>query len=67
MKQSPLFSGIVYFFLGGLFTYFAIQDVQDSGWDFFSYLLVILATVDFGSGIKLIFLYFASKNRPKKQ
>lgn len=67
MKRSPLFSGIVYFFLGGLFTYFAIQDVQESGWGYFVYLLVILATIDFGSGLKLILFYFSHKNRVKKE
>ena len=35
MKRSPLFSGIVYFLLGRLFTYFAIENVQKNGWGFF--------------------------------
>jgi hypothetical protein len=66
MRQSPLFSGIVYFLLGILFTYFAIQDVQASGWGFFVYLLVILAAFDFGSGIKMITFHFLYKNRVNK-
>lgn len=66
MRQSPLFSGIVYLFLGILFTIFAIQDVQASGWGFFVYLLVILAAFDFGSGLKMIAFHFVSKNKDKK-
>lgn len=66
MKQSPLFSGIVYILLGSLFTYFAIQNVNDTGWGFFSYLLVALATFDFGSGIRMILFHFKLKNIQKK-
>lgn len=65
MRQSPMFSGVVYLFLGGLFTYFAVQDVQQNGWGFFPYLLVTLATFDLGSGIKVI-LYSISKKQEKK-
>ncbi|MEH7180966.1 YdiK family protein [Neobacillus vireti] len=66
MRRSPMFSGIIYFVLGGLFTYFAIEDVQQNGWGFFSYLLVLLATFDFGSGIRMIFLHNRYKEKPKK-
>lgn len=66
MKQSPLFSGIVYILLGSLFTYFAIQNVNESGWGFFSYLLVVLATFDFGSGIRMILFHFKLKQIQKK-
>jgi hypothetical protein len=66
MKQSPLFSGIVYILLGSLFTYFAIQNVNESGWGFFSYLLVALATFDFGSGIRMILFHFKLKQIQKK-
>ncbi|MBT2638900.1 YdiK family protein [Bacillus sp. ISL-39] len=66
MKQSPIFSGIVYILLGSLFTYFAIQNVNETGWGFFSYLLVALATFDFGSGIRMIMFHFKLKNIQKK-
>jgi hypothetical protein len=67
MKRSPLFSGFIYILLGSLFTYFAIEDVSENGWGFFSYLLVILATFDFGSGIRIIFFYNKYKNQMKKK
>ncbi|MGG1680097.1 YdiK family protein [Neobacillus sp. NRS-1170] len=66
MRRSPLFSGLIYFLLGGLFTYFAVDEVQTNGWGFFSYLLVILATFDFGSGLKMITLHFKYKNKVDK-
>ncbi|WP_462412671.1 YdiK family protein [Neobacillus sp. Marseille-QA0830] len=66
MRRSPFVSGLIYFLIGGLFTFFAIDDVQENGWGFFSYLLVILATFDFGSGIKLIAFHFKYKDQLKK-
>ncbi|MBM4765369.1 YdiK family protein [Bacillus sp. B15-48] len=66
MKQSPLFSGIVYLVLGLLFTYVAILTVNETGWGFFSYLLVLLATFDIGAGIRMIQFHFKLKNVPKK-
>ncbi|MEH7336288.1 YdiK family protein [Neobacillus drentensis] len=66
MRRSPLISGLIYFLLGSLFTYFAIDDVQSNGWGFFSYLLVVLATFDFGSGLKMITIHFKYKNKVDK-
>ncbi|AIE58768.1 YdiK family protein [Bacillus methanolicus] len=62
MRQSPLISGIFYIMLGTLFTFFAIQNVNEAGWGFFTYLLVILATFDIGSGIRMIAFHFKIKN-----
>jgi hypothetical protein len=66
MKKSPLFSGFIYLFLGLLFTYFAIQNVQDSGWGIFAILLVILATFDCGSGLKILLSSFLLKKNKQK-
>jgi hypothetical protein len=66
MRRTPLFSGFIYILLGSLFTYFAIQDVQQNGWGFFSYLLVFLATFDFGTGLKIIFFSYRYKDKIKK-
>ncbi|MFK4998533.1 DUF4305 domain-containing protein [Bacillus sp. N9] len=46
--RSPLASGILYIFLGVVFTYFAIQQVIVKDWNFIAYLLLIIATFDFG-------------------
>ncbi|WP_409252642.1 YdiK family protein [Bacillus sp. SCS-153A] len=61
MRRSPLFSGILYILLGVLFTYFAIRNVNDHGWGFFSYLMVLLATLDFVSGFRMVAMHFKIK------
>ncbi|WP_174735133.1 YdiK family protein [Mesobacillus harenae] len=66
MMQSPLRSGIVYIVLGLLFTFFAISNVNESGWGFFTYLLVMLATFDLGSGIRRVLLHFKLKQTNSK-
>ncbi|WP_428910577.1 YdiK family protein [Niallia sp. Krafla_26] len=64
MRRSPLFSGIIYVVLGIIFTLLAIQYVNsDGGWSFFSILLVILATFDFGSGLRMIKIHFILKKQ----
>ncbi|AMM91436.1 YdiK family protein [Peribacillus simplex] len=68
-RQSPLFMGIIYAGLGALFTAIAIQTVSSSGWGIFAYILVLIATLDFGSGLRMIMLHFkikaAQKNKKK--
>ncbi|MED1490074.1 YdiK family protein [Bacillus smithii] len=66
MKQTMLSSGIIYLLIGSLFTYMAIQNVNSNGFGFFTYLLIILATLDVGSGIRIIFYYFRTKSGYKK-
>jgi hypothetical protein len=66
MRQTPIVSGFLYILLGLLFTYFAVKNVQEDGWGFFSYLLIILATFDLGAGIKMVGIHFKIKNATKK-
>ncbi|MEM5596838.1 YdiK family protein [Niallia circulans] len=62
MRRSPLFSGVLYIIFGAFFIYFAVHDLQrNQEWGFYTYLLVILATFDIGSGIKLINFHFFLK------
>ena len=63
--RSPLFSAVFYFILGIVFTVFAVQQVTESGWNFFSYALIVLATFDFGAGIRLILIHFKLKKQHK--
>ncbi|MGG4546386.1 YdiK family protein [Rossellomorea marisflavi] len=63
MRRSPLFSGVIYILLGVLFTYFAIHTVRDTGWGFFTYMLIFLATLDFGSGMRMVLLHFRIKQQ----
>ncbi|WP_050613792.1 YdiK family protein [Bacillus testis] len=65
-RQSPLVSSFMYILLGVVFTFFAINYVSDNGWTFFAYLIVFLATIDFGTGIRLLMLYFRLRRMKKK-
>jgi hypothetical protein len=67
MRRSPLVSAAIYILLACLFTYFAIDNVNKNGWDIFSIILVLLATFDFGSGIRLIMIHFKLKNMQNKK
>ncbi|WP_335872642.1 YdiK family protein [Bacillus sp. 2205SS5-2] len=66
MRKSPLFTGIIYTLLGILFTYFSIQNVVTHGWGFFTYLLIFLATLDLGSGLRMINIHIKLKTMQKK-
>ena len=66
-RQSPLSLGIIYASLGVLFTAIAVQTVTSSGWGIFAYVLVIIATMDFGSGIRMILLHFKVKSIKNKK
>jgi len=61
--KSPLTIAIVYMLLGVIFTFFAIQQVLSSGWGLFAYILIILATLDFGSGLRMLIMFFQMKRR----
>ncbi|OLN21502.1 hypothetical protein BTO30_14550 [Domibacillus antri] len=65
MRQSPLASGIFYNILGVFFVFLAIQDVNANSFGFFTYLLILLATLDIGTGLRLLFLHFKLKNSQK--
>ncbi len=64
--RSPLFTGVIYLLLGGVFTVFAIQQVTANDWNFFAYILIIIATFDFVSGFRLISRHFKAKRQQKK-
>ncbi|WP_163102969.1 YdiK family protein [Peribacillus alkalitolerans] len=66
-RQSPLMTGFIYIILGILFTVFAVQNVSADGWNFFSFLLIFLATIDFGSGFRMIMLHLKIKSIQKKK
>ncbi len=67
MRQSPLFSGIIYIILACLFTYLATTNVTESGWTIFSFFLILLATFDFGSGLRLVIFHFRIKKLSEKK
>lgn len=68
MRRTPLFSGIIYIMLGILFTYIAIQTIQrDQEWGFFTYFLIIIATFDLGTGLRMVAFHFKFSTGQKKK
>ena len=67
MRRSPMYMAITYFILGAVFVFFAIQNVTRSGWDFFTYFLIILATLDIVSGIRFIGIHRKIKEMNNEQ
>lgn len=65
MRASPLFMAMLYFFIGALFTYLAIQSVEDTIWNWTTVILSIVATFDFAISIRLIGLHIRIKNSKK--
>jgi hypothetical protein len=65
MRQSPLASGIFYNILGVFFVFLAIQDVNTNSFGFFTYLLILLATLDIGTGLRLLLIHFKIKKSQK--
>ena len=57
MRRSPLAMATTYLILGGIFIFFAIQNVSRSGWDFFTYFFIILAILVVGLGIRFLMLH----------
>ncbi len=68
MRKTPLYSGIFYIILGCLFTMIAIQTIQrEQEWGIFTYFLILLATFDIGSGLRLITFHFKTKQHEQKK
>ncbi|MFD1363434.1 YdiK family protein [Lentibacillus salinarum] len=67
MKISPKTMGIVYFLLGILFTYVAIQSAEETIWNFLTILLAFFATLDFGVSIRMFNIHFKIKKQKKKK
>ncbi|MCI2257168.1 YdiK family protein [Domibacillus sp. 8LH] len=63
--QSYLTRGIFFSVLGAFFVLFAIQDVNANGFGPFTYLLILLATMDIGTGIRLIFTHIKRQKSQK--
>jgi VanZ family protein len=61
MKRTPLQFAFVYFLMGVLFTYLSIQSAKDTIWNFFTIVLAMLATLDFGAAIRLFAFHFRNK------
>ncbi|MBU8908558.1 YdiK family protein [Desertibacillus haloalkaliphilus] len=52
MRTSPTFMGVIYFLIGIMFMYLAIQNVSTAGWNFWTFLFIGVATIDIVIGIR---------------
>ncbi|NSL53132.1 YdiK family protein [Calidifontibacillus erzurumensis] len=55
MKTTPFTMALIYGLMGALFTYLAIKSVQDTIWNFYTILLMIIATFDFTTALRFLF------------
>lgn len=65
MRTSPGVMAIVYLAMGILFTNLAIQWADETIWNTATIVLAIIATLDFGVGIRFLRIYFKTKNKKK--
>ncbi|WP_410985677.1 YdiK family protein [Bacillus cereus] len=63
MRNSPLFMAALYFLLGCVFTRFAITNVTDTIWNFWTLLFAAMATIDFNLALRLILVKFTKKKQ----
>lgn len=66
MFHPLLTTSILYLLFGFIFTVFAIQQVRLNGWGIFVYLLIGLATIDTGAGLRYLIAYVRRKKTPQK-
>ncbi|MBM7573614.1 YdiK family protein [Aquibacillus albus] len=65
MRTSPLFMASLYFGMGVLFTYIAIQSAEETIWNFITILLAFFATLDFVVSIRLFNLHLKVRKSKK--
>jgi len=58
-----LFTGLMYIMLGILFTYLAINSGDDTIWGIRTLLPALIATFDFGIGIRFLRFHFYIRKR----
>ena len=65
-RTSPFLMGVMYIFMGILFTYLAIQSATETIWNFATILFMIVATFDFAVAIRMLSLNNKIKKTKKK-
>ncbi|TYR78429.1 DUF4305 domain-containing protein [Priestia megaterium] len=61
MKNIPLTRGFIYIIMGILFTYLAIQSVEDTVWNFSTILFSLVAAFDFRFAFRIFALHYKIK------
>ncbi len=62
-----MFMASLYFGMGVVFTYIAVQSVEDTIWNFMTILLAFFATLDFVVAFRLIGLHLRVKKSKRKK
>ncbi|MFZ3591635.1 YdiK family protein [Bacillus sp. DJP31] len=62
MRTSPFIMGLLYLGMGIVFTVLAIQNKTETIWNFYTIVLILVATFDFGVSIRM----FALSRKIKK-
>lgn len=67
MKVSPGLLAIVYLAMGALFVNLAIKWADDTVWNAATIALALIATLDFGVGIRFTRIHFKTKHNKSKK
>ncbi|GAA0431973.1 YdiK family protein [Lentibacillus halophilus] len=67
IKMTPKTMAIIYFLIGAMFISVAVQVTGESIWRFPTILLALVATLEFGVGIRMLIIHFKIKSQKKKK
>ncbi|MFD1738219.1 YdiK family protein [Bacillus salitolerans] len=65
--RSPFLMGLLYFGMGIIFVVLAIQSKTDNIWSFPTIILMVVATFDFGVGIRMMLIANKIKQTKSKK
>ncbi|WP_096271777.1 YdiK family protein [Paucisalibacillus globulus] len=65
MRITARTMALIYFSMGILFIYVAIQNADETVWNFITILLALVATLDFVAGIRYMRLHYKIKKIKK--
>lgn len=67
MTLKNIFSQILMkFAFGALFIYFAVDDINSSGWGLLAWISIFFATNNISTGIQMLMMYFKIKDKVNK-
>lgn len=66
-RVSPIKNALFYFVIGSVFIYFAFRAIENTVFTPLSIILIILATLSFGVGIRFLQFHFIIKKKRKKK
>ncbi|EUJ32042.1 hypothetical protein MFLO_07642 [Listeria floridensis FSL S10-1187] len=66
MNRRFLTQGLLYFILGIVFVFFAIQEVNRSGWGIFAYIIIAMAAIDFVTAFRMFYQGLRKNQTPSE-